>query len=356
MIKSQGLNQRNIIMNTKKHLFRFNVWIIPFLITSTMLCSQSLEEAQVGNDLPAFYADLPNPNDFGLFANGGWDGSWYVGFNTCWMQKVSVQSEGQYRRAFLGAKLGRMKYFPEKPPWDKKAYPGKIYMSISSTPSWTRAQSYFLVSTEDIPLESDGENAIEGAGESRWFWAEIPLKLVNPRGDNYLALWSPSQNLTNLSSAPILAAGWGTKEVNSWVTHEAKGMAPTDPAKSISTPLTVFEPAIALKLVPESSAAKPRIKIKKIENGKARANLPAPRVVWSSIEGESIERSWVEISTDSKNWNRYGRYMYSSPFTFTVKMHEIPIGPEGKTWIRIGAADIYENVGLSDATNLFEHQ
>ncbi len=45
--------------------------------------------------MPLFIADLPNPNNFSLFANGGWDGSWYVGFNTCWMQKLAVP-KGNY--------------------------------------------------------------------------------------------------------------------------------------------------------------------------------------------------------------------------------------------------------------------
>src|SRR4051794_30165180 len=39
---------------------------------------------------PVFMADLANPNDFSVFANGGWDGNWYVGYNTCWIQKLSV--------------------------------------------------------------------------------------------------------------------------------------------------------------------------------------------------------------------------------------------------------------------------
>ena len=116
---------------------------------------------------PLFIADLANPNDFSLFANGGWDGNWYVGYNNCWVQKLAVP-EGGYRRAFIGARLGRMKNYPPpgKAPWEKKADDGEIYMAISSTASWTRAQSFFLVGTGDIPLEPDLENAVEEAGES----------------------------------------------------------------------------------------------------------------------------------------------------------------------------------------------
>ena len=60
-----------------------------------------------GQNIPpvVFLADLPNPNDFTLFANGGWDGSWYVGYNTCWMQKLPAPPAGEYKRAFLGARF-----------------------------------------------------------------------------------------------------------------------------------------------------------------------------------------------------------------------------------------------------------
>lgn len=339
---------------------------------STCLWAQELSVPQE-TDIPAFLADLPNPNDFSLFANGGWDGNWYVGFNTCWMQKISVPANeniqrtggealrvGGSLRAFIGAKLGRMKSFqpPGKAPWERKSVPGEIYMAISSTPSWNRAQSYFLTSTEEIPLEPDGEVTFEGVGESKWFWTEIPLKLVNLKGDNYLALWSPTEKLNSVSSAPILAAGWGTKEVDSWVSHEIKGFPPTDPAKAVSTPITVFEPAIALKLVPTQNSAesKPKVKIAKIEDGKARGKSPPAKVIWSSVEGVSIERAWIEISTDAKKWNRSGRPVWNAPFCFTLKTEEVPIGKDGKTWVRVGAANQLENVGVSEPVNIFERR
>ncbi len=311
-----------------------------------------------GQNIPpvVFLADLPNPNDFTLFANGGWDGSWYVGYNTCWMQKVSAPPSGEYKRAFLGARLGRMKNFTpnEKIPWDKKAYPGEIYMAVSSSPVWTRAQSYFLTNTDDIPLEPDTENAVEGAGESRWFWTEVPMKLVQTRADNYLALWSPTLKMNSVSSAPILAAGWGNKEMNSWVSHDIKGFPPSDANASVGTPLTVFEPALALKLVPAGAENVPlKTAIVQIGESKPRGRAPAPTVIFSEAEGTSIERSWVEISTDAKKWTRAGRSQWSAPYTFSLKTEEIPIGPDGKTWVRTGVSDQYENIAFSEPVNLF---
>jgi hypothetical protein len=58
--------------------------------------------------------------------------------------------------------------------WDKQPIPGTVYMAISSTNAWTRDRSFFVTSTEDIPLEGDAESAVDGTGESQWFWAEIP--------------------------------------------------------------------------------------------------------------------------------------------------------------------------------------
>ena len=91
-----------------------------------------------------------------------------------------------------------------------------------------------------------------------------------------------------------------------------------------------------------------------MEDGKARGKVPAPKIVWSDAEGRSVERAWVEVSTDSRNWNRCGRYGWSAPYSFTLKMNEVPIGKEGKTWVRVRAADFFGNEGASEAVNLFE--
>src|SRR3990167_3494664 len=150
----------------------WNAWLKSFSVNKSSFLSVvffGLAALPLAAQEPLFIADLPNPHDFELFANGGWDGNWYVGYNTCWVQKLAVPP-GKYAKAFVGARLGRMKnYQPEgKAPWQKKAYEGEIYMGISSTASWNRAQSFYLAPTSDIPLEPDAENAVEGTGESRW--------------------------------------------------------------------------------------------------------------------------------------------------------------------------------------------
>src|SRR5438552_11484315 len=94
------------------------------------------------NDYPVFIAKLPNPNDYNLFANGGWDGNWYVGYNTCWIKKLPSIRRGEYARAYIGTKVGRMKLSANaKSVWDKRPVPGTIYMALSSTTAWTRDHS-----------------------------------------------------------------------------------------------------------------------------------------------------------------------------------------------------------------------
>lgn len=336
----------------------FLIFAFGFILRQNVFAQMTVSAStDIVSEEPVFMADLSNPNDFSLFANGGWDGGWYVGFNTCWIQKLPAPPEGNYQKAFIGAKLGRMKNIQAagKAPWERKAVPGEIYLSIASTPSWNRSQSYFLTATDDIPLEPDSEVAYEGVGESRWFWTEVPLKLVNLKGDNYVALWSPSETLNSISSAPILAAGWGTKEVDSWMNTEVKGLPPKDASKALATPVTIFEPAIALKLIPQQKTEiKPQIRIAKIEEGKARGKLPPPKVVWIEADGVNVERAWIEVSPDGKKWTRYGRTGWNVPFCFTLRTEQLPMGPDGKSWVRAVAANVWENTGTSEPVNVFE--
>src|SRR5579871_1723543 len=63
-------------------------------------------------DYPVFVEQVNNPNDYSLFANAGWDGNWYVGYNNGWIKKFPPISKGNFAHAYLGAKLGRMKTLP----------------------------------------------------------------------------------------------------------------------------------------------------------------------------------------------------------------------------------------------------
>src|SRR4051812_24400091 len=79
------------------------------VLTAALRLAGSEPAASASADYPVFVAKASNPNDYSLFANGGWDGNWYVGYNTCWIKKLPAIPLGHYARAYIGAKLGRMK-------------------------------------------------------------------------------------------------------------------------------------------------------------------------------------------------------------------------------------------------------
>src|ERR1700683_5330787 len=160
-----------------------------FLFAFSFLISVHLFAAT--NDYPVFVAQVPNPNDYDLFANGGWDGNWYVGYNNGWIKKLPPIPPGPYAHAHLGTRMGRMKTQPPvgRPP-QFPPVPGEFLMAIASTPSWKSSEPVGIASSEDIPVEGNSEYALDGVGTSEWFWKEIPLSSVNLSGDNYIALWS----------------------------------------------------------------------------------------------------------------------------------------------------------------------
>ncbi|MFH1367486.1 MAG: hypothetical protein ABII64_00020 [Elusimicrobiota bacterium] len=298
--------------------------------------------------LPVYISELSNINDYTLFANGGWDGNWYVGYNACWMEEIPQPPDGEYRKAYIGVKLGRMKTrrVTGKPSWEKEAIPGVVYGALSSTPAWKSNQQYFLAASEDISLESDPENAIEGVGESRWFWAEVPLEKVNMSGPNYVAVWSPTEFFVSVASSPILAAGWGSKKANSWITNDIKGYPPLTSVEALKTPITIFEPAIAMKLVPIGTEQEIAVSISAIKEGRDKTSN---KTFIADVSGEGIEKAWLEMTIDGKKWERNGRTIYSAPYVLTLIGDKMP---EGKNQIRVAVSDIWGNIGYSEPAEI----
>lgn len=293
--------------------------------------------------LPVYMAELANLNDYSLFANSGWDGNWYIGFNVCWMEEFPAPPAGNYIRAFIGAKMGRMKTraVAGKPVWEKEAIPGTVYISLNSTPSWKQANSYFLADTLDIPLEGDPENALEGAGEARWFWTEVPVKSIKYDGASYVALWSPTEYFVSTASSPILAGGWGSNKTNSWMNNDVRGYPPLDPSAARKTAISAFEPAIAMKLVLEGSQQDIIVNINQVAEG--RAKTPNKAFI-ASVTGEEIEKAWLEVSGEDNKWLKHGRYVYMPPYIFTLKPGLLA---PGKMKVRVTAVDIWGNSGSS---------
>lgn len=309
------------------------------LFASPALCAQS----DAKPPLPVYLSELSNLNDYSLFANNGWDGNWYAGFNVCWMEELPPAPRGEYSRAYVGVKLGRMKTRPVagKPSWEKEPIPGSVYAALSSTMAWKNTQSYFVVDTQDVPIEGDAENALEGTGEARWFWAEVPVSEVNVDGPNYVAVYSPTEYFVSTASSPILAGGWGSQKVNSWMNNDVRGYPPIQAETALKTAITVFEPAIAMKLVPKGTEREIAVTIDSVADGRART---ANKTFAASVRGEEIERAWLEVQEPGGAWKKHGRFIWSPPFQFTLSTDALP---EGKTKVRCAARDIWGNTGAS---------
>ena len=294
--------------------------------------------------LPIYSSELSNINDYDGFANGGWDGNWYVGFNVCWIEKFPPPPQNTpLKKVFAGVKLGRMKTRPVtgKPVWEKEPIPGDIYVSFSSTPAWKSNQKYFLVSTEDIPLDADPENVVNGVGESRWFWAEIPLEMLAADSPHYLAVWSPTEYFVSTASSPIIAGGWGSQDANTWLNNDVRGYAPLVAASSLKTPISMFEPGIAMKYIPEGTDQVIQVSIARVRQGRKRT---AQKTISAAVTGEGIERMWLEVSVDGEQWKKHGKYIYSPPYDFTLKPDTLP---NGNIKVRCADADMWENRGYS---------
>ena len=300
-------------------------------------------------DAPVFVAQISNPNDYALFANGGWDGNWYVGWNNGWVKKLPPIPQGRYAHAYIGAKLGRMKTLPPvgRPP-EFNPIPGDIWIALSSTPSWKAGQRWKLTTTDAIPLDGSPEYAVENIGESEWFWTEVPLEAVSLPGDNFLALWSPTPELLSVSSAPVLAAGWGEKDLNTWIMKDIKG-EPTAGSAAIATGISYFQPAMALKLIPEGNPHPMKVRLLAWQNGTLEHLKP---VITASVEGDSVEEAWIEYATPIRHgdvikghWTPVGRPLWKAPYAFSLDQSRLP---RGKVLLRIAARNLWEETAVSD--------
>lgn len=364
-------------------------WLVILLLNFLLVHSFSAK-AQAGskNLYPVIIAEVENLNDFALFATSGWDGNWYVGYNHVWVTKLPEAPEGDYAKAYLGAKLGRAKNVIRRQiervknhferlknlPKEKREasakqlkyesfkeiskkikesekklsspHSGKIYIGINSSPRWDKKHSFFLVSEEDIPLQGDPEEALEGVGEARWFWVEVPLSLVSFDKENYVAIWSPDENLNSAQVSPILASAWGSKEANTWLDQESEGKPPS----SLNRSVTIFEPALAIKLVPPNDK---RVSVEILDIGDGE-EIKEKRVVTASVSGGDIVRAWLEISRDkstkqAKKWVRTGRIIFGAPYSITLDPAKLR---EGIHYLRVGAEDFWSNVGYSSAIKI----
>lgn len=316
--------------------------IFSILFSSLALAQDTPTEEK--SRLPVIVSLASNINDFGRFADGGPDENWYIGFNNAWIVELPPAPIGEYSKVMIGAKIGRAKtrVKPGGRFWDREVIPGRIYIGLSPTPSFSPDRGLFLVDTKDIPLETDPRFYTPGTGESQWFWREVPAGMVSFSGPNYLIVWSQDRWLTASSSAPVLAAieeRNSGEEPKAWNNRSLGGVAPRRQEGTLETPINHLKPALAIKLVPPNDGAVA------VHECSAKA-LGSDLVFLFSVEGESIDSAWLEASSDQLDWERFSRVIRKPPFQITIQKGQL--APRG-AYVRAVARDQLNNEGACDA-------
>ncbi len=302
------------------------------------------EETETGSLLPAYVSLSPNINDYDRFADGGPDANWYIGFNNAWIVKLPPAPVGDYKKAFIGAKLGRAKTTPRpNKPWLRRLINGKVYMAISQRPAFSSRRSYFLVETADVPRQPDPQTHVGGVGASEWFWAEVPLSQVSFSKPNYLVIYSPTRSFTSAETAPILAAAAIESRIagsvpRAWNNRSISGVPPRRARKSLETPINNIYPALAIKLAPASSAEV------YLNDFTVRAGRLNRHYVEFSVGGENVAGAWVEMSRDQLDWERISEIRRKPPYIFTIRKSRYPAPGN---YLRAAARDISGNLGAS---------
>jgi len=280
----------------------------------------SVEYVSLADDISQFY----------MYADGGWDGNWYVGYNNCWIVRLPAVHTGKYKKAYIGARLGRAKTIslPDRP-WEKKPIDGKIFMGLSPVPAFNTQETYFLADLKDLPREAGPKDTIEGVSGAQWYWAEVPLSAVSANRPNYLAIWSASEALDSAETSPIIAGASSDAQDAVWLYTSGRGTPPKTRNTAPDTQINSLSPALVLKLVPEADT--------RVQINDFRAENSGKNVVFSfSAAGSDIYAGWLEMSFDRFNWQRASGFLFQPPYTISFEKAKLP---QSDVYFRAAAQD-----------------
>lgn len=320
-------------MFLKKVLF-FNIFFVSWVVLSS-------QEQKTYKFPPVKYVSIvKNLSDYYLYANGGYHADWYVGYNNAWIVNLGPIDTTGYKSAYIGVKLGRTKNKTYPTADDLSVFDSKIMVSISQSPIFNSG-SYVLTENSEIPLEPLSTESIKKVDSSKWFWTPIPINKISTSGDNYVAVWANSKDLTSSSNSPIIAAAiLDDEEENVWLNHSIKGALPVNES-SLDMPIKGIKPAIVIKLVSENDF---KVIVKNFEYEKEDGYL----FKWSVI-GVDIHKAWLEISYDRLEWRKFGSYIFSPPYFISFSVKDLP---KDVFYLRACANDSYENIGCSNHITL----
>ncbi len=306
--------------------------IILMIISSTAFLQA--EEARV-----KFIAELPTPGEFTLFANGGWNGNWYVGYNHGWASKLPDVDVHDFEKVYLGARLGRAKTDKQIKKILKSNEeqinisngPYNILIGISKSKE-VRPEGIVLAATDRIPIEGSPVAALEGVTMSRWFWVEYDKKMLSSDSPVYIHLWSEDEELTSAEAAPILAAGLGSNE------RENSYLVKGDENKDVRT-IKFFEPALAVKLVGKNPPV-PKIEIESFEKHPV---VPEKYIIKTGVSGNYITEVGIELDSGT-GWEVSGKIVTIPPYDIAFGFKDLS---QGSYKLRCWAKNWWEQIGYS---------
>ncbi|MFW6134076.1 MAG: hypothetical protein ACOC5R_00705 [Elusimicrobiota bacterium] len=284
----------------RRKILLFGIFLI-FILLGGKVHTRDLEKAENSGKVK-FVAELPVPSEFNLFANGGWNGNWYVGYNHGWVSKLPPVDTENFEKVYLGAKLGQAKskkQIEEIVGKDAvKDYPYRIMIGASNSKD-KKPSGIILTTTDKIPQEGSSVAPLENVRDSRWFWIEIEKDEINKSTYNYIHLWSPDTQMKNARVAPILAGGFGSnKRENSYVIVDGEIKV-----------IKFYEPGIAIKLVGENPPS-PEIKIKSF---KSHPVDQLKQVIRTAVQGRYITGVGVEINK-GQDWEKFPIFVTDPPY------------------------------------------
>ncbi len=269
---------------------------------------------------PIYLTLKSSPQDFKLFANGGFDGNWYVGYNSMWIAQFDVPV-GTFTRVFVGAKLGRMKTKPvpavDGEVRERKTVDCEIYAGLAPQAAWKNSDSYFLTNCEDIPLEGVRDMPLENVGEARWFWREVPLAALQVGKKNYLGVWSTTAEASDSGTAPIIAASQIEGSTQAWLNRSIQGAPPPDPQSALETQLSGYAPALAIKLITENSTDTVRVDLVSFQEAGDKLLCEV------QVAANNFDRVRPEVSIDGTTWISFGGALFSPPFLVSIDRKQI---------------------------------
>ncbi|MBK8575149.1 MAG: hypothetical protein IPN90_05550 [Elusimicrobia bacterium] len=293
---------------------------------------------------PVYLSARPCLNDYQFLADGGETFGFSVGYSRSWIVRLPPVPAGPWVRAYVGAKLGAMKTErkPGRPDWDRRVVPGEIFAAVAQDIPLPQSRRISLARTEEIPLASDPRQPLEGVGEARWFWTEIPLAFLSTTTPNLVALYSPSAPLKGEERSPILSGARAEGPPIAWWRDKAEGGPPHNSTEAFQFPAVSYTPAVAIKLVP-ARTERPAVTLRVFADPSVKGKN---YICSAAVEGTDIDSAWVEMSVDGRSWTRWGRPVRGAPYVFSVSREALPRGP---LQLRVAARDIWENAGFSPA-------